>query len=56
MRRIYATPDPPASESQALKITNRHKEIDGLLRALLIQLEKDKPRVAPLDPEGDKCV
>ncbi|KIY93234.1 vacuolar protein sorting-associated protein VTA1 [Monoraphidium neglectum] len=39
---------------QALKITNRHKEIDGLLRALLIQLEKDKPRVAPLDPEGDK--
>lgn len=40
--------------SQALTLPQRHKEIDGLLRAVLVQLEKDKPKVAPLDPEADK--
>ncbi len=47
---------PPTDDlnRQALKIPVRHKEIDGLLRAVLAQLEKDKPRVAPLDPEADR--
>jgi len=48
--RMHASAPP-----QALKIPKRHKEIDGLLHAVLAQLEKDKPRVGALDPETDRC-
>lgn len=46
----------PARALQALKIpqAQRHKEISGLLAAVLGQLERDKPKVAPLDPDTDK--
>lgn len=39
---------------QALKIQTRHKEINGLLGAVMSQLENDKPRVGALDPDNDK--
>lgn len=39
---------------QALRIGNRAKEIDGLLRSILVQLEKDKPKISPLDPTNDR--
>jgi hypothetical protein len=39
---------------QALKFEKRAKEIDGLVRAAIMSLEKDKAKLAPVDRDQDR--